>query len=50
MKARSVSNYILSVWVGVNETIGEEEEAGWWQPMSAISLQQKFILWHFWSQ
>ena len=38
-----------SVWVGVSETIGEKEETGW-QPISAISLQQSFILWQFWSQ
>ena len=31
-----------SVSVGVSETIGEEGEAGSWQPISAISLQQSF--------
>ena len=38
-----------SVWVGVSETIRDEEEVGW-QPISAISLQQSFTLWQFWSQ
>ena len=32
---------IPSVSVGVGETVGEEEEAGW-QLISAISLQQLF--------
>ena len=44
------SDFILpSVLVGVGETIGEEEEAGW-QPISAISLQQSLKVWQFWSQ
>ena len=43
-------NFVLpSVSVGVSETIGEEVKAGW-QQMSAMSLQQSFKLWHFWSQ
>ena len=44
------NNFFLpSVWVGVGETIGEEEVEGW-QPISAISPQQSFTLWQFWSQ
>ena len=36
------SDFILpSVSVGVGETVGDEEKAGW-QPISAISLQQSF--------
>ena len=43
------SDFILpGVSVGVDENIGEEK-AGW-QPISAISLQQLFKLWQFWSQ
>ena len=40
---------IPSVNVGVSETVGDEEEAGW-QPISAISLQQLFEMWQFWWQ
>ena len=35
--------------VGLGETMGGEGKAGW-QPISAISLQQSFNLWQFWSQ
>ena len=36
------SDFVLpSVSVGVIETVGDKEKAGW-QPISAISLQQSF--------
>ena len=35
-----VSDFVLpGVWVGIGETIGEEDEGGW-QPISDKSLQQ----------
>ena len=44
------SDFVLpSVSVGVSETVGEEEEAGW-QPIAVTSLQQLFKEWQFWSQ
>ena len=44
------SDFVLPcVSVGVGETIGEEEVAGW-HPISSISLQQSFWVWQTSSQ
>ena len=42
-------SYLPNVSDGVGETVREIEKPGW-QPMSSISLQQSFQMWHFWSQ